>query len=305
MQKRNPKFSIIGAGKVGSALALALHDKKFPIVSVISKTGKHAIDLAKKVHCRRASTKLLDIDPSTEYILVAVSDTALEEAASDIAKVKRLHFKKLFVVHCSGVYSSDILTPLKKKGALVASMHPIQTFPKTQTPERLRVRLRNIFYGIEGSPQAIEKIEIIIKAIEGKSVIIPREMKPLYHVACVFASSYMAVILNTVSELTTTLNLKATWMEVFGPLLSATMENVVRDSAAVALTGPVVRGDFQTLDLHLKTLSQYAPQFLPLYTIAGIEAARIVKRHGTINQQEYDELVVRFKTFMKSLPMKK
>src|SRR5208283_3922910 len=135
-----------------------------------------------------------------------------------------LHFKKLFVVHCSGVYSSDILTPLKKKGALVASMHPIQTFPKTQTPERLRVRLRNIFYGIEGSPQAIEKIEIIIKAIEGKSVIIPREMKPLYHVACVFASSYMAVILNTVSELTTTLNLKATWMEVFGPLLTATME---------------------------------------------------------------------------------
>ena len=190
MQKRNPKFSIIGAGKVGSTLALALHDKKIPIVSVISKSGKHAIDLAKKVHCKRASTKLADIDPSTEYILIAVSDSALEEVASELSKVKQLKFKKLCVVHCSGVYSSDILASLKKKGATVASMHPIQTFPKTRTPEQLRNKLKNIFYGIEGNSQAIEKVEIIVKLLEGKAVIISEDMKPLYHVACVFASSY-------------------------------------------------------------------------------------------------------------------
>jgi len=305
MKKRNPKFSIIGAGKVGSTLALALHDKKFPIVSIISKSGKHAIDLAKKVHCKRASTKLLDVDPSTEYILIAVSDPSLEEVAFELSKIKQLKFKKLCVIHCSGVYSSDVLNPLKKKGATVASMHPIQTFPKTRTPEQMRSKLKNIFYGVEGNPQAIEKVEIIVRALEGKSVIISKELKPLYHVACVFASSYMATLLNTISDLSKTLNLKATWMEVFGPLLTATMENVVRDSTATAITGPIVRGDHQTIDLHLEALSRYAPQFLPLYTITGIEVARIVKNRGTIGQKEYDELIARFKTFVKSLPIKK
>jgi len=305
MAARLPKISIIGAGTVGSVLATALFDMGYPIVSVISRTGASAIRLGHSVKCKKISTQISDIASNTDIVFITVSDAVIEKIAIDLAKTKNLKFKKLFAVHVSGVHSTDVLEPLRKKGTLVGSIHPIQSFPSSIKISKLQSKLKGIYYGIEGSNESIKKAEEIIANLGGHSIIITKNLKPLYHVACVFASNYMTMFLNTISELSSSLKLKASWAEVFGPLMMTTMENVIQTSPSSALTGPIVRGDMDTLDLHLNTLNEYAPQFLPIYTIGGIEVARLAKDDGKITQENFNEIISKFRRFIKSSTLKK
>jgi len=301
-QSRFPRVSIVGAGAVGSSIGRALYEKGYPIGSVISRTGDRAISLARSVKCNRVSTQIADVAPDSECILLAVPDGALPAVAGQLSKLRALKFKKLFAVHCSGVQAADVLEPLRRRGALVASMHPIQTFPSDRHAHHRRTALRGIYYGIEGEPEALARTKRLVDDLEGKAVIIGKEMKPLYHVVCVMASNYMLVFLNAIEELTKMLNVQPGWTEIFGPLMTATMENAVRQTAAASLTGPIVRGDLSTINLHLRALSRYAPEFLPLYTMGGIEVARIASTRGDISRGELDGVIAGFRQFLKSNP---
>lgn len=298
MKSRLPAISIIGAGAVGSALAYALHEHGYPVASVISRTGRKAIRLARAVECRKASGSLADIDRSTEVLLLTVSDDAIGPVAAEVAKVGRLKFSRLLAVHCSGVHPASLLRPLARKGADIASLHPIQTFPAGQSPASLRSKLRGGYCGIEGDEASLKRVLPLVRAIKGVPLTIPRELKPLYHVACVFASNYLTVLLNAISELSEALALKAPWAEVFGPLMAASMELAVREPSGVVLTGPIVRKDLHTIELHLNALARYAPQLLPLYTVSGIDSARIARAHGRLSQEDVTLLVRQFRSFI-------
>ena len=295
---RYPNVSIIGAGRVGSSLAVALHAKGYPLVSIINRTGSAAIDLAKSVTCKKASTRISDIDPSSEMVFIAVPDDALRTTVKQLAGVKRLKFAKLFIAHTSGVHSSSILAPVRRKGAIVASMHPAQTFPAT----RKRSILHGIYFGIEGAPPALARAKQIAADLLAKTVVIPEAMKPLYHTACVFSSGYLVAVLNVIQELSTTLRLNVSWTDVFGPLMTTSIENTLKYSPVGALTGPVMRRDLSTISMHLESLEAYAPQFLPLYVVAGLEVARIATEQGKLTGEESRTLVHHFKQFLTTIP---
>jgi predicted short-subunit dehydrogenase-like oxidoreductase (DUF2520 family) len=295
-----PLVSLIGAGKVGSALALTLVTKGYRFVSVINRTGSDAVHLARMLKCKKASTSVTDVAPDSEMIIIAVPDGVLQEIVKQLCSHKNLQFKKLFVVHTSGVHSTEVMKPLKSKGATVASLHPIQTFPQGKPPTQLAASLRGIYYGLEGETQALIKAEQIVKALEGNVITIPKELKPLYHALCVFSSGYLMILLNTIRELSQHLKLKPPWTEIFGPLMTTSMKNIIKQSAAEVLTGPIVRKDFATVKLHLETLSKHTPQFLPLYTVAGIESARLTKNSGRLSQDDFDELLKLFRKFVSS-----
>lgn len=293
-----PKISIVGAGRVGTSLALAFFERGYTIASIINRTGKPALSLAKVVKCKKVSTQIEDIDPSSEIIVLAVSDVSIADVAKRLAQSKKLKHKKLFVLHTSGVMSSAVLQPLGKKGTLIASMHPIQTFGAGKK----RTKVNGIFFGIEGTDAAISRTLRLVNDLGSHAVVIPAAMKPLYHIACVFASSYFIVILNTIRELAGQLNIKAHWTDVFGPLMTNAMENAIKNSSADALTGPVVRRDLSTLEIHLDALATSAPHFLPLYTVAGIEVARIAKEHGKMSREDFQTLITEFRQFIKTMP---
>ena len=130
--RTSPKVSIIGTGRVGTSLGMALHERGYQIASVINRSGTSALALAKSVHCKSVSTQISDISPASEIVLIAVSDIALEGTIEKLLAVRKLPWKKLFVAHVSGPASSRILRPAEKRGAITASMHPIQTFPKSK-----------------------------------------------------------------------------------------------------------------------------------------------------------------------------
>ena len=150
MANRLPQVSIVGAGTVGTTLATALYAKGYPFASVVSRTGASAVALARLLKCPRASTLTADLSPDTEILLLTVPDGAVAGVAKQVAAQKQLRFKKMFVIHCSGVHTAAVLAPLGKKGAAIASMHPIQSFPARFSASTLRGRLKGIYYGVDG-----------------------------------------------------------------------------------------------------------------------------------------------------------
>ena len=296
--KALPKVSLVGAGRVGSALARGLAAEGYRIVSIISRSGKSGLALARSVKCKKVSTVPADIDPSTEIILIAVPDAALDRVAADIARVKGLPFGKLIVMHTSGALSSEHLKPLAAKGASTASFHPMQTFPARNRS----VKLQGIAFGVEGTERALARAELMARALGASTVTIDPALKPLYHIACVFSSGYLVILLKTIQELAVALKIPRPWTGVFGPLMTSAMQNTIRTSPADALTGPAARGDIATVELHLRALQERAPHLLPLYTVAGIESARTAFERGTFGRETFEEFVTVFKSFISSLP---
>jgi len=290
---------------VGSTLAVALMAKGYPFASIIDRDGKRAVALARAVKCGKAFTEIRDIDRGTELVFITVSDSQIREVASQLASSKKLKFGKLTALHCSGVHSAAVLRPLARKGTAVASLHPVQTFPRDKKPEKLRAKLRGIYYGLDGTELGIKNALRLVADLDGNALIIPANMKPLYHVACVFASSYMAMFLKTIAQIAGKIKMEAPWTEVFGPLMTTSMENAINDASGLSLTGPIMRKDMATLDLHLGAISASAPYLLPLYTIGGIEIARTLKESGHLADSDLHEIIKKFRTHIKSNPSDK
>ncbi len=296
-----PKISIVGTGRVGSSLAIALYRKGYTVASLVNRSGASALALARAVRCSKVSTNVGDVSSASDIVFIAVNDDAITATAKELSLNKKLNWKKLFVAHASGVQSSLLLRSCEQRGAVVASMHPLQTFPKSQkiTP------LHGIYFGIEGPPKGLAKAGKIVDDLGSRSVVVAKEVKPLYHAACVFSSGYLIVMLNAISEIAALLRFNAKWTEVFGPLMTAAMENAIRHSASAALTGPVVRGDLGTLKLHIEALASRAPQFLPVYIVAGVETARIARESGSMSEAEYRTIVSTFRKYIPSIPTTK
>ncbi len=301
MKKKHPSVSLIGAGVVGSTLISVLAKEGYRILSVISRNGPAAIALARSVSCPRASTEIADVDRSADIIVIAVRDSDLRGAVRSLAGIRGLKLKGCTVIHTSGVHSADVLSPLRKAGASIASFHPLQTFPAGSTsPARLRASVRGIYFGIDGDDIATAVASQLATDLGGKPLAVPAEMRALYHTACVFASGYLAVVMHAVSTLSRSSGISLPWTDVFGPLMTATMENTVRASAADALTGPVLRGDTGTIAAHLGALEKFAPEFIPLYTIGALEVARVAVAKGKLKQAGYDELLASFRSSVRA-----
>lgn len=293
-------ISVVGAGRVGSAMSSLLFEKGSTVLSIVDVNKKAARKLGKSVNCKQVSTDVSDIHPKTEIIFITTPDDQIANTAQKISSIKNLNFKKLTVIHTSGAHTSNILCPLAKKGASVLSFHPIQTFPANKSNRELQKNLEGIYFGIEGNKKIHHISEQLVKIFRGKLVHISKKDKPLYHLACVFASNYIVTALNALSEATEKLKFKVSWMDVFTPLINTSLKNVFASSPSAALTGPIERGDIKTIESHLKSLAAVAPHLITYYISMGIETARLARQKRTITNDFFLDLINLFKSFLKN-----
>ena len=285
------KISVVGAGRVGSAIAFALSKRGYQIVSVVDKNVKAASRLAEKVNCKKFSYNASDINKDTELLFITTPDDAIVKVVKEISSNKKLNFKKLIVAHTSGVHTSDSLKPLKSKGATTFSFHPVQSFPKNISLNQLEKILKDIYLGFEGEKNAFPIASRLAAELGGKIVSIDKKLKPLYHIACVFASNYIVANLSIVSEISSLLKFDKNWSNVFRPLTNSTIENALKLSPMEALTGPIERGDIDTVKMHVDVLQKFAAHLTPFYLILGVETARLALIKGSLNPEQFDLLI--------------
>ena len=164
------------------------------------------------------------------------------------------------VFHSSGALTSDVLSPLREKGAKVASVHPGMTFVRKSMP-----RLQGVPFGVEGDAAAVRLAKQIVRDLGGTAHAIKAENKVLYHAFGTFASPMVIALMTALEQVGRRLGIKQKHVRTMaGPLLRQTLNNYLEHGAAAAFSGPLVRGDVATVRRHLEALRQ-TPQAREVY----------------------------------------
>ena len=281
---RKKNVAIVGAGCVGTTLAVMLHEAGYTIGSVVSRHGASAQKLATLVSCKNYSTSVSAIDPKTELLVITVSEDQIIEVASILAKSCNLNFKMLTAFHTSGALTSEELRPLFQKGTSVFSLHPIQSFSKYTSLKKQLTRMKEISYGFEGDTRNYAEARHIVKKLNGKIVRIPKEAKILYHIACVCASNYSVALLGAIDGLLNDISSSIS-MKDLAPLVRTSIDNALQMSPGKALTGPIARGNISTVQRHLNALRR-KKDFRTLYAILGLYTVTLAREKKTLTQKQ-------------------
>ena len=285
--KQKPSVAIIGAGRLGQALALALQSSGYPIIALVARRRQKAEKAATLLHKRLNKTKPPPLAfaasqlaklPQTDLVLISTPDDAIATTADELRDLL-LARRGTTILHTSGALSSAVLAPLAEKAFETGSIHPLVSVSE---PVSGAVALHGAFFCLEGSRKASLLAASIVRDLGGTGFTIKPEQKALYHAAAVMAAPHVTALIDVAIETLAACGLsKSKAQRVFVPLLESTVNNLKTSSPQQALTGTFARGDVATVRRHLDSLSgkQFA-EALALYKLLGLHSLRLAKRNG-------------------------
>jgi predicted short-subunit dehydrogenase-like oxidoreductase (DUF2520 family) len=247
-----PTITLIGAGNLAQALGPALKSAGYNIDFVAARetasSRRRAAMLARRLGAR---TQLLNnAGPDSDILWICHTDDALAETAKRLAI--KPGWKCKIVFHSSGALSSDVLSLLKRKGANTASLHPMMTFVPGTTP-----RMDGVPFAVEGDSRAVAVARSIVGDLGAEIFPIKKAAKPLYHALGSFSSPLIVATLVTAERVGRSAGLTASQTRrVMAPILKQTLKNYQERGAAAAFSGPIKRGDVDTVRRHLRELKR-------------------------------------------------
>jgi predicted short-subunit dehydrogenase-like oxidoreductase (DUF2520 family) len=276
------RIAIIGAGNVGTALAVLLHEAGHHIVGVASRTESSAAKAAARVNAP-GGTDPLTFTRKAELVFLTTPDRIITEVCTQIAEQNGFA-PGAIVAHTSGAHSSAILGAAAESGARTISFHPLQTFAN---PDAGIQNLPGSFITVEGDPQALPAARQMVADLSCKLLEIPTEGKPLYHAAACIACNYVTVLIEAALQVMEKAGVKKEdGLPALYPLIEGTLRNMARVGTIQSLTGPIARGDVSTVESHLAAMNRQIPDILPLYKLLGLAAVDVATAKGTLGEQE-------------------
>jgi predicted short-subunit dehydrogenase-like oxidoreductase (DUF2520 family) len=261
-KSNNKKYevAIVGAGTLASALACALHSKGYRISEIVSRSNPQSLRrarmLASRIQSSAATVQTAEL--SAGIVWICVPDDAIASVAAQIMGERDWRGK--IAVHSSGALSSDTLEPLRRKGAEVASAHPLMTFVSSSQP-----KLKGVPFALEGTAKALAAIETIIGDFEALAFRIPRTEKAAYHAFGFFSSPAIVALIAAAIDVGRLAGLDGKRARaLMEPIVRQTIDNCFRTSPQQAFSGPVRRGDVETIRKHLEVVRRQ-PDSLGVY----------------------------------------
>ncbi len=242
------KINIIGPGRLGKAFQAAFSDAGYEVFLFGKDYGEH------------------DFEGVT---LITVSDGEILNVSKKLAS-SELSFPGKIIAHCSGAFSSEILNDLAERGALTVCFHPLMAVsPDTQSFE-------GIFFDLEGQEKAVDYFGSLAEEIGAKSIKLGPEEKELLHISAVMASNYTVTLADLALRISVSNKIpERALLDALLPLMNSSIKNLTRLNPAEALTGPIARGDVQTVQKHLKLL-QNKPELLAIYKHLGLLTLELI-----------------------------
>lgn len=269
-------MGVVGAGRVGGALGAALARAGHEIVAasgISQRSRDHAARLL-------PGTPILPVDETVaaaDLVLFAVPDDALRPLVAGLADTDAWRPGQI-AAHTSGAQGIGVLDPAAARGVLALALHPVMTF--TGRPEDVD-RLDGAPFGVTAPEELRPVAESLVLEMGGEPVWVPEASRPLYHAALAVASNHLVTLVNDALALLGGAGV-AEPARLVAPLLSASLDNVLRLGDA-ALTGPVSRGDADTVRRHLTTLRAAEPDAVEAYVALARRTAVRAERSGRID----------------------
>lgn len=283
-----PILSIIGPGKVGTAIGMLAALAGYPVAAVGGRHIESTVQAARRIGTHVRACGVTEAAKRAEIVLITVTDDAIESVCSEIA-CKNAFNRNSTVAHCSGVLSSDILSVARDScQCIVASMHPLQTFPTVDCAVN---KLKGTYCFCEGDKEGLPVIERLAKCIGLMPIRICSSSKVLYHAAAVFASNYLVALMDAAMKVAhlAKLDRSIAWI-AFEPLVVSTIKNVAEVGLPQALTGPIARGDIETIAAHLNKLELIDSSLTSIYRTMGCHTVDVALRKGSITRDKAKEI---------------
>jgi predicted short-subunit dehydrogenase-like oxidoreductase (DUF2520 family) len=272
------KIGIIGTGKVGVATGYVMQRNGLSI-GAVSDRADSALALARKYLGDTAfyTNDNMEVLGKCDVIAITTQDGVIREVVKEIdGKAPDLEGKLIF--HTSGAHPSSLLSPLDKRGALLGSLHPLQTFPDIDSAISV---LPETYIFIEGNEKALEPLRNLGNHIGCKVVSIEGTNKVLYHLSAVFVCNLLCALLYGSEGIMKRIHID---LEPFFPIIRATLKNIELKGPLMSLTGPVVRGDAETLVSHIDALADME-QHKQVYKTLSLVALDMVKERNILSEE--------------------
>jgi predicted short-subunit dehydrogenase-like oxidoreductase (DUF2520 family) len=269
-------LAVVGAGRVGRALAKRLREEGWRIGAVTTRSDSTA---RKAVRFIGAGRPCVGISPeilAARVLLLAVPDDQISQVAQQIVGLPQPagedSLRGMVVLHTSGALDSGALKILKPHGAAVGSLHPLQTFSGVGVPP-----LEGRFFAIEGDPGALRVARGIVRFLGGRAVKIVAGKKRLYHAAAALAAGHVLAVEEAATRMLMSAGMPRP--EAVAALLGLTrqvLDNFERLGSRAAWTGPLARGDYRVILAHGEAMSELPAEYVQAYAALNRLGARVL-----------------------------
>ncbi len=274
-------FCIIGAGTVGTALAYLLSRGPWEFVGAASRSFGSARRACKYVGDGIPADNPADLVSVVDLVFITTPDDAIADVCGDLADENSFR-RGMVVAHCSGALGSDVLADSLPAGVHAGSLHPLQTFATIDSAVDL---LPGTYCCLEGDERARQVLQDVVETMGARPFTIPTEKKPLYHAAAVMACNYLTVLEGMAVEMGKEAGMEEEIvLQAMMPLIRGTVQNLGDVGLPDALTGPIARGDVETVERHLTTLRENMPDLLPMYGMLGRKTVELAEEQGNIGE---------------------
>ena len=287
------KIGVIGGGKVGRCLASYLKES---LVGITANSPEHSRQLAENFATEPCTNE--ELVERAEVLLLTVPDRLIGTVAASLAsasvsehatgsapatQVLQLPLAGKIFLHCSGSMGLEVLAPLQREGAHVGSLHPLQSFAGGAT------ELAGVYMAMDGDEAACAAAQQIATTVGGHPFQVPAAERAAYHAAACICSNYAVAVEALAQGLMSRWlgNEEAAWQALL-PLFKGTAANLQSTtSPRTVLTGPIARGDVNTVEKHLAVLP---PDLVDVYCSLGLATTKLALANGTIDKVAADKL---------------
>jgi predicted short-subunit dehydrogenase-like oxidoreductase (DUF2520 family) len=283
-------IGFIGAGTLGTALAVSFAQRGHPVTAVGSRTYSSAQRLAARVPGCQPCTSLQQVVDACDLVFLTVPDDAIAPVTESLS-----WRSGKAAAHCSGAKPLEVLEAARGRGALVGSLHPLQTF---STVDQALESLAGSIFALEAEPPLLEHLQGLVQALDGRSLVLPPGSRTLYHASAVMVCGYLVALADRAAGLWETFGMdRRQALDALLPLMEGTLRSLDVNGIPQAVTGPLVRGDVGTVRAHLQALERLAPELLPLYCRLGLETLELADAKAHLDTERKRELETLFTAY--------
>jgi predicted short-subunit dehydrogenase-like oxidoreductase (DUF2520 family) len=276
--------SIVGAGRLGSALGCSLRRLGWRIGAVVTRSAAHSRAAVRAIGAGSPFPTLANEVMDADVILLATPDDVLGEVAGKLAKLAGNKCRGKIVLHGSGALDNSVLRALARRGAATGSIHPMQTFTKNSQPN-----LKGVIFAIEGDARARRTAGAIARSLGGIPLPVASRNKPAYHAAGTLVAGHALALTEAAAQLLIKLGFsRAHAVVTLLPLMRQMLDNFEKNGPRAAWTGPASRGDYATVAKHREALRRYPREFRDSYAALVRLSVRVLAKNpnATLKQLE-------------------
>lgn len=285
--------AIIGAGRVGSSVGFLLKRAGCRITGVAARSGASAAEAAAFIGQGQPTTDAAKAASAAELIFITTPDRVIQQVCEKIAASGALASGSL-VIHMSGAHSLGLLSSASKAGVQRAVLHPLQSLASREQGIKT---LPGSYFRVEADPEAAETARSLVQALGGIELMMPKwssdeASAALYHAGAVAVSNYFVALVHYGLKFYQELGAdKKEALRAVLPLIKGTLHNIETLGVPDALTGPIMRGDAETVQDHLAAMQQRSPDLIRLYKELARQTVEVARDKGSIDRQKADELL--------------